>query len=50
MTARQKEEEEFFSDGYDADFYGDEEDRKRLAAMTEVEREAVIFERAQSVQ
>lgn len=35
------------SDGYDADFYGDSEDKARLFAMTEVEREAILYERAQ---
>lgn len=38
------------SDGYDADLYGDSEDRARLAAITEVEREAILYERAQARQ
>lgn len=40
----------FLSDGYDADFYGDAEDRERLTKMTEVEREAILYERAQARQ
>lgn len=40
----------FLSDGYDADLYGDSEDRARLTAMTEVEREAILYERAQARQ
>ena len=40
----------FLSDGYDANFYGDFEDRSRLSGMTEVEREAILYERAQSRQ
>ena len=35
-------------DGYDADLMGDDEDRARLAALPEVEREAVLYERAQA--
>jgi hypothetical protein len=38
-----------FSDGYDEEFYGDEADRAKLMAMTEIEREAVLYERAQAV-
>lgn len=55
-TSRSKQidsEEEnggFLSDGYDADFYGDFEDRNRLLAMNEVEREAILYERAQTRQ
>lgn len=44
------ENDGFLSDGYDADFYGDSEDRARLAGMTEVEREAILYERAQARQ
>ena len=40
----------FLSDGYDADLFGDSEDRGRLLAMTEVEREAILYERAQARQ
>lgn len=38
-----------FSDGYDDELYGDKEDRDRLLAMTEIDREAVLYERAQAV-
>ena len=38
-----------YSDGYDEELYGDEEDRQRLLGMTEVDREAVLYERAQAV-
>ncbi|XP_059047912.1 RNA polymerase-associated protein Rtf1 [Achroia grisella] len=37
--------EEEFNDGYDENLMGDEEDRKRLAAMSEKEREQEIFKR-----
>ena len=40
----------FLSDGYDVNFYGDAEDRARLEAMAEVEREAILYERAQARQ
>ncbi len=40
----------FLSDGYDFDFYGDAEDKARLSGMTEVEREAILYERAQARQ
>ena len=40
----------FLSDGYDAYFYGDKEDQARLLAMNEVEREAILYERAQARQ
>lgn len=36
------------SDGFGPDLIGDEEDRRRLELMTEVEREAVLYERAQA--
>lgn len=38
-------EEEVFDDGYDHELMGDEEDRKNLESMTQVEREKIIFER-----
>jgi hypothetical protein len=38
-----------FSDGFDEEFYGDDADRAKLMGMTEVEREAVLYERAQAV-
>ena len=36
-----------FNDGYGEDLMGDEEDRKRLAAMSEKDREQELFERAE---
>lgn len=38
-------DEEVFDDGYDEQLMGDEEDRKMLESMTQVEREKIIFER-----
>lgn len=38
------------SDGYDADFYGDAADRSYLVSLTEVQREAILYERAQARQ
>lgn len=38
-----------YSDGYDEELYGDEEDRQKLLGMTEIDREAVLYERAQAV-
>ena len=35
-----------FDDGWDDDFIGDEEDRKRLEQMTEAEREQEMFNRS----
>lgn len=37
--------QEEFNDGYDENLMGDEEDQKRLAQMTEKEREQEIFKR-----
>lgn len=37
------------SDGYDDELYGDREDRERLLAMTEIDREALLYDRAQAV-
>lgn len=39
---------EEFNDGYDEQLMGDEEDRERLAQMTEKERETEIFKRIES--
>ena len=39
------DEEGKFPDGLDADLMGDEEDRARLQAMSEKEREQELFER-----
>lgn len=35
-------------DGYGDDLYGDDEDRSRLAAMNEMEREMELFERSEA--
>lgn len=40
-------ESDVFDDGYDDDFIGDDEDRRRLEAMTEKEREEEIYSRAE---
>lgn len=37
--------EEEFNDGYDDQLMGDEEDRSRLASLTEKERETELFKR-----
>lgn len=37
--------QEEFNDGYDENLMGDEEDQRRLAQMTEKEREQEIFTR-----
>ena len=34
-----------YDDGYDSDFYGGEEDRKRLDNLPELQREEIIIER-----
>eukprot|EP00191_Tetraselmis_sp_GSL018_P005387 CAMPEP_0177598450 /NCGR_PEP_ID=MMETSP0419_2-20121207/12361_1 /TAXON_ID=582737 /ORGANISM="Tetraselmis sp., Strain GSL018" /LENGTH=257 /DNA_ID=CAMNT_0019090907 /DNA_START=147 /DNA_END=917 /DNA_ORIENTATION=+ len=43
----EEDDEDEFGDGYDAELYKDEEDRQRLAAMTELEREMILAERAE---
>lgn len=40
--------QEEFNDGYDENLMGDEEDQKRLSAMTEKEREQEIFKRIEA--
>lgn len=40
--------QEEFNDGYDDQMMGDEEDQKRLAQMTEKEREQEIFKRVEA--
>lgn len=37
--------QEEFNDGYDENLMGDEDDQRRLAQMTEKEREQEIFKR-----
>lgn len=41
------EEDEEFDDGYDSNLMGDEEDKKKLAQMTEKEREQELFNRSE---
>lgn len=36
-------------DEYDAEFFGDSKDRAELMAMSEVDREQILFERAKKV-
>lgn len=43
-----QESSEPSSDQYDEDLMGDEEDRRFLSSLTEVEREAVLFERSEA--
>lgn len=40
--------EEEFDDGFDDDLMGDNEDKNRLAQMTEKERETEIFKRIEA--
>lgn len=40
-----EEEDEHYTDGFGDDLMGDAEDRKKLMAMTEVEREAILMDR-----
>lgn len=44
-VANSSSDEEVFDDGYDDQLMGDEEDRRKLEQMTQVEREKIIFER-----
>jgi RNA polymerase-associated protein RTF1 len=46
----EEEEEEEEDDGYGSDYMGDDEDRARLAAMGEREREEVLFQRSEKRQ
>ena len=36
-----------FNDGFDEDLYGDDDDRAHLASLAEVEREAILYQRAE---
>lgn len=38
---------EEFNDGFDENLFGDEDDKRKLASMTEKEREQVLFERGE---
>jgi RNA polymerase-associated protein RTF1 len=46
-AAVEDEEEEEEGDGYGSDLYIDEEDRAKLAAMTELQREMILADRAE---
>ncbi len=43
------EDDEGPVDEYDAEFFGDSKDRAELMAMSEVDREQILFERAKKV-
>lgn len=43
----EEEEEEGDDDGYDSDLYAGDEDRDRLQAMTELDREMILADRAE---
>jgi RNA polymerase-associated protein RTF1 len=45
----EKQEEDIeIDDGYGSDLYGDDEDRRMLAAMTDVQRENILYERGEN--
>ena len=44
----QEMSEDEFEDGYGSDLMGDEEDRAKLMAMTELEREMILADRAEA--
>ena len=43
-----EEEADEDDDGYGSDLYGDDDDRARLAAMTDLDREMELFERSEA--
>ena len=45
---QQGKSEDEFEDGYDSDLMGDEEDRSRLNAMDELDREMILADRAEA--
>ena len=45
-----EDDDGFLSDGYDADLYGDHQDRAYLLSLPEVQREAILYDRAQARQ
>ena len=47
MRQQGKSDDEF-EDGYDSDLMGDEEDRARLNAMDELDREMILADRAEA--
>ncbi len=49
-TVSEDNEYGFLSDGYDVELYGDPQDRAYLASLTEVQREAILYDRAQARQ
>lgn len=48
IVSDSSDSEEEFNDGYDDELMGDDEDRERLAQMTEKERETEIFKRIEA--
>ncbi|XP_025423605.1 RNA polymerase-associated protein Rtf1 [Sipha flava] len=48
QISESSESEEEFNDGYDDELMGDDEDKERLALMTEKERETEIFKRIEA--
>uniref|UniRef100_A0A2S2NGJ5 RNA polymerase-associated protein Rtf1 n=1 Tax=Schizaphis graminum TaxID=13262 RepID=A0A2S2NGJ5_SCHGA len=48
VSESSEDSEEEFNDGYDEELMGDDEDRERLAQMTEKERETEIFKRIEA--
>ncbi|XP_015373205.1 PREDICTED: RNA polymerase-associated protein Rtf1 [Diuraphis noxia] len=48
LSESSEDSEEEFNDGYDEELMGDDEDRERLAQMTEKERETEIFKRIEA--
>lgn len=47
QTQEEEDEDDDDEDGYGSDLYIDEEDRRKLEAMTELEREMILAERAE---
>ena len=43
----QDSESSAFEDGYDEELYGDDEDRRRLEALPELEREMILYDRGE---
>ena len=46
MCSQQADSDGEFDDGYGSDLMGDDEDRLKLSAMNELEREMILAERA----
>jgi RNA polymerase-associated protein RTF1 len=49
-SSEEEEEEAIEDDGYGSDYMGDDEDRERLAALPELEREQILFQRSEARQ